>query len=240
MRRLYRLMPICVLGLVGGALQTARADTVTYYGYPAPGGNSYTTVSGSGASESGGITHQYGTFDPSAYSALYWTIDTVAEVPNIVQTGTALTDNLTFDASRSNLPAGVLVFDGTGQVDSAEFGLENYFGELVVSVTNPTNVALSLDSPAAHTGLPTADGGALNVTGPYNVNLQFLMGANSSSLTDAADYYNSLHAPQGDGLSTNVTGGFYYVAPVPLPSAAWLLLSGVVGLGVITRKRRVA
>jgi PEP-CTERM motif len=97
----------------------------------------------------------------------------------------------------------------------------------------------SLDSPAAHSGVLAADGGVLKVTGAYDVNLQFLMGANSSSVTDSADNYNNLHA-NGQILS-GANGGFYYTpAPVPLPGTAWLMLSGIGGLGWVVRARKTA
>jgi hypothetical protein len=231
--RILSLVAIIALGVVANL--PARADTVTYNGYPAPGGNTYTFVSGSGAIDSGGITHQYGGFNPSAYTNLYWVVDTVAGAPYL---GQSSSDTLSFDSSHSNLPGGVLVFDGSYSASTAS-GPSPYFGELKVTVTNAATLSpSSLDSPSLHTGIPVADGGALNVTGAYDVNLQFLMGPNSSSLTDAAGYYNSLSPTGGDGsLLASVYGGFYSTAPVPLPASAWLLLSALGGLGFLVRKR---
>jgi hypothetical protein len=44
------------------------------------------------------------------------------------------------------------------------------------------------------------------------------------------------------GTTTGVSGGAYAgvvaASPVPLPAAAWLLLSGLVGVGAMARRRR--
>lgn len=62
------------------------------------------------------------------------------------------------------------------------------------------------------------------------------LGANDPSLwayTDlVADYWLSL-SDESAG-----TPGFYYVAPVPVPAAVWLLGSALIGLAGIARRRR--
>jgi hypothetical protein len=43
----------------------------------------------------------------------------------------------------------------------------------------------------------------------------------------------------GNALNSSVGGAFYSTpAPVPLPAAAWLLLSGLAGLGFVARRRQ--
>jgi hypothetical protein len=42
------------------------------------------------------------------------------------------------------------------------------------------------------------------------------------------------------GLVSQLTYTITSLAPVPLPASAWLLLSGLVGVGVMARKRRIA
>jgi hypothetical protein len=235
--RAARFIAFAAAALGGTASSIALADTVTYWGYPtggAPGGSTTAHISGSGAINAGGTTTEYSGFNSSAYTSLYWVIDTVAGAPYL---GQSTSDTLAFDASRSSLSTGVLAFDGSYSLQLDAGGTASYFGELLVTVTNTSGNPLSLDSPSLHTGMAAADGGAVNVTGPYEVNFQFLMGPNSSSLEAASTFFNGEHASQSGQLLSSFSGGFYYT-PVPIPASAWLFLSGFLGLGALGYRRR--
>src|ERR1700685_2843023 len=116
------MFSIAVIGIALVSSGAAVADTVTYWGYPhggAPGGSTFSSTGNNLAA--GGSTGQYGGFNPSAYTNLYWVIDYVAGAPYL---GASTSDTLSFDSSKSNLTGGVLVFDGTSTVNTAS-GLQS-------------------------------------------------------------------------------------------------------------------
>jgi hypothetical protein len=100
-------------------------------------------------------------------------------------------------------------------------------GAAVISVESPTTrditgLNLALYAGSTPVGVPLATGSSINLLsisgGPY-------------------DLYVT-------GDATGTKGGYYVggvtTSPVPLPAAAWLLLSGLAGVGAMARRRRAA
>lgn len=210
--------------------------------WPAPGG---ATVVNNGVLPiaPGGRTFTFTDFDPSAYGELYYVVGDY-DSSGFVAVGPRLwTDNspdsLAFNAGQSNFAGGKVVWTGATTLSLLQ-GTFNAQTRFTLTVKDLTSNPLGLVDASTITGMPASVGGALLVpaTG-YTANWYFeLLNPLTNTWGSAKSVFDGLSTVGGYNLNSSVGGAFYSSAPeVPLPAAAWLLLSGLGGMGLIARGR---
>ncbi len=88
-----------------------------------------------------------------------------------------------------------------------------------------------------HAGPNCTGGGGGGVAGQGTSTLSFDLTADTDTLIfgDFATRWQSINI---NGMDSTVLGGT--VAPIPLPAAGWMMLAGLIGLGVVARRRSKA
>jgi hypothetical protein len=218
---------VAVVSLLGAAFADAAVIGPVY---PAPGGNQF---SGSGsAGDPGGRTNSYSNFDTSAFSELYWgawsgsppaaALD--GSLDSMTFTGAAGTV-ATWNGTTSwvNPMTNVLVMNVPTQltITIAGLGPNPWVSFAAVNGSDPSGVGAVVDN---------------SLGANFSATLAFF--ANVGSGWQPLNIIDQRPNPSGQTRSS-FSGGFYSAAPVPLPAAAWLLLSGLMGV-IFAGKRRSA
>lgn len=219
-----RTFTVLALALLSSLANAALIEA----GFPPPGGVTYSSTGSSpDEAHAGGLTWHFSAFDPAAYDELYYSVKWLGLGENSA-------DPMTFDAGASNLANGVSVWTNTFDFYNAQTGItQTVNGAFTLTVTDALDNPLAL-TDAASIGEDGNLGGMLNVAGDFNANWLFTING-----TAALDWYDSQPNGPANHLWTSVGGSFFYseVSQVPLPAAAWLFGSAVLGLGVVGRRR---
>ena len=212
--------------------------------WPAPGGTTY-SASGTNVARAGGLTFTYGGFDTSMYDKLYFAIGDYA--PAFDAAGPSLymdnsRDVLSFDASASNLAAGISVWSGATDFFSYNYGWQSIATRFTVKITDIADNPLALTSVAAIAGLPASLGAVLDVNGDFKANMLFEAdGPDGLSWEASLDMHDSgrFLTDQAYLHVNSVGGAFYYTEPVPEPETYALMLVGLGLVGYAARRNQV-
>ena len=226
---------------LGSVASAVFAALLTLAPYPAPGGNTAAYVGE--PIELHGRVWSLGSFDPTAYTNLYYGIgdyapafpDFVPGVPTLTMDG-GTADALAFKLAASNLANGVAVWSGSTLVPSPERVVYTRF---VLTVTDTSDNALAL-TDASTLGLPPALGGVLDVSGDFDARWQFMSSFSINGPFEPAKTFFDRET-QSDGLLVSSVGGAFYSTPpaaVPEPATFALTLVGVGLLGFVARRRK--
>lgn len=119
-------------------------------------------------------------------------------------------------------------------IDLELLGVSGFTGDLTMSLyegtfqTNDSTIGATLASPSATMTVPATSGGISLANIPVLVNQNYSLVIEGMTIIDP------------DPIDNNTITGSISVSGVPVPGAAWLFGSAVLGLGCIGRTRRTA
>lgn len=152
-----------------------------------------------------------------------------------------------------------LISLGTPKIDSFAFNTNNFvFNSSVSAITKPDSTAFAIGESWVYSNNQVMDGfgkfDALVSTSPSTgstsgikftvtgTGLDFTSNAANCSASAQGCYSFAAHVKYGAGAGqgSNFFGGDAIPTPVPVPTAAWLLGSGLIGLAGIARRKVTA
>jgi len=195
--------------------------------WPAPGGTTYTTSGGAGSA--GGLTISYSGFDPSQYAELYWGPWEGAPI------GASLNGS-TIEASEYMT---LSTFSGntatwTGSSTWSYFSGGQWHNNQAIDTRLTVTLSPSMSFVDADPLGPSV-GVLAQVTGDYTANLLF-EACFFGTWRPVNVGYNMYQTPPGVQTGLDFSGGYYHT-PVPIPDAALLFGSGLLGLLGIRRRK---
>jgi hypothetical protein len=188
--------------------------------FPAPGGNNYTKT-GNSIGDQGGVTFSYNSFNPSAYSSLYWgpSSSIVVSLNN--------NNNDTIGSLQSS-SAGLAIGTGSSTIYLANGTQQTVQTQFDLYVTDLNHVAVNYNSLLGLFDVTSA----ISTTGGFDATLT-AYALNGSTWVALNPYYNGQQTIASNQTKTSFSGGFDYSAPAsptPIPAAVYLLGSGLMGL----------
>lgn len=237
--------PIVLAGLVACLLVTSAQAAIIGPVYPAPGGTTFSSSGATSLGHAGGRTWNYSGLNPSQYTDLYWSIQSL---PNSALNGGNLAGSGAQQQTLSSITPTQVILSGSTVFDLA-------WGENRTLSTRTVITGLTGGSfQSLPVGMAGSEGFAYKVnTGAtsFSVNIEmqtFWNGGTPGGFSNPAPgwyatntLYNLLNT-RNSGTTTSAQGGLWYeeLAPVEgVPEPASLAIWGGLGIaGLVAARRR--
>jgi hypothetical protein len=216
---------IVAAALVTISLAPASAYATLTESYPS--GSQYMISSGADMGNPGGITFAYSNLPTN----LYWG-------PDATYLPQAGLDNVLHQLSLTSISGDVATWSGTTSWADPTNGVIYGSVPLTLQIT-VTGLGANpwVTFSGANGSDPTGVGAVVN--DPLGTNFSANLYLSASTVAGLLALNSVQQSPANSGHSVEGFSGAFYT-PVPLPATAWLMLTGLGGLGAVMRRRRAA